>query len=583
LVYISLGNGDFMPVLSWIGKDKVVNHHLDVPFRTIERLYSYDEKGQHAEDNGSENMIIHGDNLEALKALLPKYEGKIDCIYIDPPYNTGNQKWVYNDNVNDPTIKKWLGEVVGDDDEDLSKRDKWLCMMYPRLRLLWKLLSPDGAILISINNYAFSDLKAICDEIFGPRNFVETFIWYINGHTDNQDDITSVHEYILCYAKERINLHINDVVDPNTPEDSKILNSFAENSITKNGFKNPPSEICLPKGFPCEVEFLKMPKHEHVDKLIEEATAQGYITREMTRKYRISYPARIDDMQVENYALKEECRVYSGWMNKGKLLQFIKNGFKPIDDNGTQLKFYLSKNGVIYYRRDGRKNHYIQSVLENMGTTETNKYMLESMGITFDYPKPVKLIEYLLSIFVKDKSIVLDSFAGSGTTAHAVMNLNKKGRECKYILIEMMDYAEECTAKRVKSVIDGYGSGKEHVVGLSGSFSFYRLGEPIFIDGYINESIDEIKIKEYIYYTETKKPYIPSPVETTLLGVYFNTAYYFNYSKTATTILDHAFLKTVKTKAEAYVIYADICNLSESELDKYHITFKKIPRDIRKF
>ena len=125
-----------MPTLEWIGKSKVINHHQEVPFRVLERKYSFDENGQHDEDNGSENMIIRGDNLEALKALLPRYEGRIKCIYIDPPYNTGNEGWVYNDNVNDPKIKKWLGEVVGKEGEDLTRHDKWLCMMYPRLKLL---------------------------------------------------------------------------------------------------------------------------------------------------------------------------------------------------------------------------------------------------------------------------------------------------------------------------------------------------------------------------------------------------------------------------------------------------------------
>ena len=142
-----------MPTLDWIGKDKVVNHHLDVPFRVLNREYSYDDvHGQQTEDNGSENMIIHGDNLEALKALLPKYECRIKCIYIDPPYNTGEEGWIYNDNVDDPIIRKWLGEVVGIEGEDLSRHDKWLCMIYPRIRLLHKLLKDDGVIFISIDD-----------------------------------------------------------------------------------------------------------------------------------------------------------------------------------------------------------------------------------------------------------------------------------------------------------------------------------------------------------------------------------------------------------------------------------------------
>ena len=151
----------FMPTLEWIGKDKVINHHQEVPFRVLERKYSFDESGRHEEDNGSSNMIIHGDNLEALKTLLPRYEGQIRCIYIDPPYNTGNEGWIYNDNVNDPKIRKWLGEVVGKEGEDLTRHDKWLCMMYPRLRLLHKLLSSDGAIFISIDDNEQEYLKAM--------------------------------------------------------------------------------------------------------------------------------------------------------------------------------------------------------------------------------------------------------------------------------------------------------------------------------------------------------------------------------------------------------------------------------------
>ena len=158
-----------MPTLNWIGKDKVINHHHDVPYRVLDFRYTHG-------NNNSGNMIIHGDNLDALKALLPKYEGRIKCVYIDPPYNTGNEGWVYNDNVNDPKIKKWLGEVVGREGEDLSRHDKWLCMMYPRLRLLHRLLADDGAIFISIDDNEQASLKLMCDEIFGANNFVTQIV-----------------------------------------------------------------------------------------------------------------------------------------------------------------------------------------------------------------------------------------------------------------------------------------------------------------------------------------------------------------------------------------------------------------------
>lgn len=190
-----------MPTLDWIGKDKVVNHHLDVPYRVLDRVYSFDEKGRHDEDNGSDNMIIHGDNLEALKALLPKYEGKVDCIYIDPPYNTGEEGWVYNDNVNDPQIKKWLNMVVGKEGDDLCRHDKWLCMMYPRLRLLKKLLSQNGVIFISMGDYEFANLKTICDEIFGVGFFIADFPWRKRtAKSDVPFGISSDCEHILCYA-----------------------------------------------------------------------------------------------------------------------------------------------------------------------------------------------------------------------------------------------------------------------------------------------------------------------------------------------------------------------------------------------
>ena len=187
-----------MPTLNWIGKDKVVNHHLDVPFCTLEKQYTYASEGR---DDGG-NMIIHGDNLYALKALLPQFEGKVKCIYIDPPYNTGNEGWVYNDNVNDPKIKKWLGEVVGKEGEDLSRHDKWLCMMYPRLKLLHRLLAENGVIFISIDDTEYANLKLVCDEIFGINCFVSNISWQRTYSTRNDSKgIVNEVEHILVYSK----------------------------------------------------------------------------------------------------------------------------------------------------------------------------------------------------------------------------------------------------------------------------------------------------------------------------------------------------------------------------------------------
>lgn len=167
-----------MPTLNWIGKEKVISHHQDVPYRVLQHQYGFTaDKGEQSEPTNSGNKIIHGDNLEALKSLLPEYEGKIKCIYIDPPYNTGKEGWVYNDSVNHPKILKWLGEVVGKEGEDLSRHDKWLCMMYPRIQLLHKLLSDDGVLVTHIDENEYHNLIIIYEEIFGKKNNLGTIIW----------------------------------------------------------------------------------------------------------------------------------------------------------------------------------------------------------------------------------------------------------------------------------------------------------------------------------------------------------------------------------------------------------------------
>lgn len=184
-----------MPSLNWIGKEAVVNHDKEVPFRLLKKVKSA------SVGKNSKNLIIHGDNLEALKALMPYYQGKIKCIYIDPPYNTGNEGWVYNDRVNSPKIKQWLEKTVKLD--DLTRHDKWLCMMYPRLKLLRDLLSDDGAIFVSIDDNEHCNLRMAMDEIFGEENFITTFIWKKKGTvTSTAKNVSIITEYLVCYAKK---------------------------------------------------------------------------------------------------------------------------------------------------------------------------------------------------------------------------------------------------------------------------------------------------------------------------------------------------------------------------------------------
>jgi hypothetical protein len=236
-----------MPTLTWIGKDAVVNHHHEVPYHLLRDV---PELGCGPADSG--NLIVEGDNLTALKALLPYYAGQVKCIYIDPPYNTGNEGWVYNDNVNSPEIKAWLGKVVGKEAEDLSRHDKWLCMMYPRLKLLREFLAPDGIVFVSIDDTELAALRLILDELFPhaeAKNRIACFVWETDGNFDNQAKVKIAHEYVLAYSRRFEDFPPPPVIDRSIDKSSKLFRSEIRNTIVKNGPKNPVSAIELPQGF----------------------------------------------------------------------------------------------------------------------------------------------------------------------------------------------------------------------------------------------------------------------------------------------------------------------------------------------
>lgn len=580
-----------MPTLNWIGKDKVLNHHLEVPFHVLERQYSFDEAGKHEEDNGSENMIIHGDNLLALKSLLPKYEGKIKCIYIDPPYNTGNENWVYNDNVNDPQIQRWLHQVVGKEGEDLSRHDKWLCMMYPRLKLLQRLLADDGVIFISIDDNEQANLKLICDEIFGVNCFVADTSWQRTYSTRNDSKgIVSEVEHVLIYSKQT-NWNPNKL--PRTAEmNSKYKNPDNDIAVWRTDNAYAPGAVSH-QGMVYAIQ------HPFNGKMLYPSNGSCWRYQQETMlaimngwcEYELK---EIDD--INERALI--CGVAEGDVRKNvkaivlkKSLSESKEHAEKVLKKGPWPKFFFTKNGKggiarkTYLKNVGGKLPTNLWKHDDVGhTDEAKKEMLNIFGgkTTFDTPKPTRLLQFILTIATNKDSIILDSFAGSGTTAHAVLNMNRAdGGNRKFICVEMMDYADTITAERVKRVINGYGEGKKTVDGTGGSFSYYELGEPLLVDDKLNNAVSTEKIREYIYYMETKQA-LPeaSADEPMLLGVYHGAAYYFNYEKDASTTLNAAFLKSIKTQAEAYVIYADTCVLSENKLQQFHITFKKIPRDI---
>lgn len=556
-----------MPTLNWIGKEKVINHHQDVPYKILEPQYGFTNGIEQPEPNNSGNKIIHGDNLEALKSLLPEYEGKIKCIYIDPPYNTGNESWVYNDNVNHPKIKKWLQEVVGKEGDDLSRHDKWLCMMYPRLKLLHKLLSKDGVIFISLDENETTHLRCIMNEIFGESNFISQLTLLCNPKGRSQDKYFSTnHEYITVYSK---------TIQPK--------DSF---SITKD-------------------EALVLKEYKLLDKdgryrLLELRNTH----REFNSQNRpnLFYPFYVDPISCKVSLIQSDTFTiqvnplwpdgFEGCWTWGKELSE--------KDNHLLIAQKIRGNWKIY-----RKSYSLSDEGENVQKKlftiwQDPKFYTEKGQVVFgeifpglnknDFPQPksVDLIKEIFKTCTKNEDIILDSFAGSGTSGQALLNLNKEDNGSrKFILIEMMDYANSTTCERIKRVIKGYGEDKKAVEGTRGSFNYYELGEPLFLEeDILNEAVGIENILKYIWYSETRTPFtsIPDLAEVNYrIGSKDQTDYYFYYLMDGQTTVDYDFMAKIKHKASQYIIYADNCLLEKDFMLKHHIIFKKIPRDITRF
>lgn len=440
-----------MPTLEWTGKDAVKAHLAALPATRLEV-----QAGHGLAASG--NLLIEGDNLRALKALLPHHRRRVHCVYIDPPYNTGHQGWIYNDNVNAPEMRRWLGSVVGAQGASLDRHDRWLCMMYPRLVLLRELLRDDGVIFVSIDDTELHHLRALMDEIFGEARHLSTLVWRTGGNFDNQARIKHCHEYVLMYAMDPARLPMPRVLDPGTGARSKLRRDTIRNTIVKNGPKNPVSEITLPAGFPASVRAARIaPRHD-------------------------AWPHYRDAAEVIDGRLANAVRVASGWSSKTILEAFIAGGFAPVPDSkGQSTRFVVTASGAIESIKARRVASHVLSVLGDLGSTQAQAAALAAMGLRFPFPKPLALLEYLLSLVDDPQAIVLDSFAGSGTTAHAVMHMNARdGGARRWLLVELdAAIARDVTAPRLRQVIDGYRDTRGRpVAGLGGGFDICTLAEP---------------------------------------------------------------------------------------------------------
>ena len=410
------------------------------------------------------------------------------------------------------------------------------------------------------------------------------------------------HEYIVCYSKNPAATKFGYVIDPNTREESNLWSGFAENSITKNGPRNPPSEVLLPVGFPIHDETGTIPATMVPDGLVEAMIDEGLSSNPLKRRFPgVQFPLRLDDMAYEDGFLTQPCRVFSGWANANKLRAFIENGCKPIsEEDGEATTFYLSPTGVIYYRKEKQGTaRNIVSVLRNFSTTEKMRSEIEAMGLSFTYPKPKELMKYLLKVASGPNDLILDSFAGSGTTGQAVFELNSEEKSNrKFILVELDEgVANNATAPRLGKVVSGYlrnGDPKDPVGGVGGGFRYCRLGVPLFNEfGDIDGEVSFPDLAAHVFFAETGAP-IPAKAQlgNAYLGKYGAKAVYLLYTQglqgtpreaLGNVLTPDALVALPPTPAGfegIRVVYAEGTTVSTDRLKAEGVVFKQIPYQI---
>ncbi len=562
-----------MPTLQFKGKSFVQNHHLAVKFHQLVGV-----KGKSLTDKVSlhDNLIVQGDNLKALKALLPTYAGKVKCIYIDPPYNTGTIGWKYTDDVNSPMMQDWLKSWV--DKEDLTRHDKWACMMMPRLKLLKELLATDGLIFISIDDHEHHRLRLLMDEVFGKDRFLASFAWVRKKKGSFlSKQIRKMTEYVMCYKNS-----------------DEMFTLFGEKAyadkwqpIVKR--TNKEKDLVFQAG-------------SVITKLEDGRYKKGARGSEETG---LTF---LKDFSVEDGLVVSELRVngHFTWEQ-----EFLDEEVRL----GTQVS--LSKEvGFNVLRHDQAEKVKAPATFINSdqqvgtnedATAEIADIFCKPVGEAFDYPKPVSLVEYLLRMIVSDdkNAVVLDSFAGSGTTAHAVLNLNKDGGTRRFILVQIPqekqeedeeNITDEITAERVRRVIKGVPKSKNYQEGTGGSFSYFKLGAPIEMEHILHgdrlPSYEELA--RYVFYTATgeefneadistdkKKPFIGKSKQYPG-GVYLFYKPDMEHLMNTSLSLDMA-RALGKHNNKRRLVFAPMKYLDQDYLDEMRIDYSQLPFEIYKF
>ena len=568
-----------MPVLNWIGKEAVVRHDTEVPYHLLRDVPEL-ACGE-AEDG---NLIVEGDNLLALKALLPRYRRQVKCVYIDPPYNTGQDErtddgkrtgWIYSDNVNNAQMREWLGQVVGAEAEDLCRHDKWLCMMYPRLKLLKQFLRADGVLFASIDENEFASLRLLLDEIFGIGNRVGTIIWK-NVTDNNPTQIATEHEYVLCYARDKTRLP-KEWKSTTLAVKAKLLEvgeAFVRDYTNQEERQTAYTQWYRqnrPQLWPFEdYKFIDDGGIYTGMRAVHNPGKEGY-------RYDVIHPVTKKPCQqpLMGYRFPEEtmCRL----IDEGRIL------FGEDETKLVELKVYAKDYRAklsSFFELDGR-----------IGTNEIKAIFPESKR-PFDFPKPVELIEELLSFTTNGDDIVLDSFAGSGTTGQAVLSLNRAdGEHRRFVLTEMKpSIARQITAERIRRVAQGYQRQKgQRVDGMGSGFRYATLDKLLFDAlGHINPDVRFAELARFVWFMETGFPMPSKRPASPLLGVHDGRAVYLLYngilkdrSADGGNVLTSPLLSDLPAHKGRKIIYGARCLIKMERLRALNITFKQLPYELK--
>jgi len=531
-----------MATLNFRSKSYIKNHHLTVKYH---ELLADNTASLNPNPNLNDNLILHGDNLVALKSLLPIYAGKVKCIYIDPPYNTGNEGWRYSDNVNSPIIRRWLHDNRPVDREDETRHDKWLCMMMPRLYLLRELLRDDGVIFISIDDNELHHLRMLLDEVFGEVNWLGTITWKKKTNGNNMGYIPPLHEYIVAFAKSIEQVKLNEL-------------PLGEEYIETN-FANPDND---PLGEWTTTDLSANHKGPYF-KIINPNTGKEF------------YPPK-----GRYWVFNEEDALEK--IKQGRII-FGKKGLTAPIQKKYKFKMSLTVKAESLWDDVGYNSEGTEAIATIFGPKE------------FENPKPVSLILKILKIGMNSDDIVLDSFAGSGTTGQAVLELNREdGGNRRFILVEMEDYADSLTAERLRRVIRGVPGAKDEKLqkGLGGTFSFFRLGSALDTEGILSgERLPTyLEMARYLFYTATAEQFDPALVREAdnFIGESSHYVLYLIYEpkveflKTAALTLDFA-RSLPPSPGKKRVVFAPAKYLDNEYLEELNLEYAQLPYEIFRF